>query len=411
MRSFSDVVIVNDTAHVNGGAAQIALTSAIALANAGSRVTVFAAVAPTMTGLLHTPNLRVVVTGQHEILSDPSRVRAATQGIWNVTAARTLAETLSELDPARSVVHFHGWTKALSASVIKVTTDKKFPAIITLHEYFTACPIGSFYNHQRQEICQLAPLSRNCIMENCDARSYRDKLWRVARQAVQRYVGMVPGGIKHFITLSDMSERVLTPTLPASARLYRVNNPIDSEHRPMVDVESNQEFAYVGRLSPEKGAVLFARAAREADVRSVFVGDGECAQDVRRFKPDAEITGWLTREGVTDRIAQSRALVFPSLWYETSGLVISEAAALGVPAVVSDRSVARERVIDGVTGRHFRGGDAASLAAVLRQLKSGPLAATLGAEAYRSYWSSPQQMSRHIAELVDVYERVIVDAA
>ncbi len=410
-RGLTDVVIVNDAAHINGGAAQVALSSAIALAHSGCRVTVFAAFGPAMPELLNTPNLRLIMTGQHEILTDPSRVRAATQGIWNVSAARALNRILRELDPSRSIVHFHGWTKALSPSVLKVTIDRNFRAIITLHEYFTACPIGSFYNHQRRAICELDPLSTRCIMENCDSRSYRDKLWRVTRQAVQRYIGMVPNGVRHFITLSDMSEKILAPTLPVNARLHRVNNPIDTERRPKADIESNQAFTFVGRLSPEKGALLFARAAHTAGVQAVFVGDGECAEEVRAANPDADITGWLTRDAVTERLARSRALVFPSLWYETSGLVISEAAALGVPAIVSDSSVAKERVSDGLTGKHFRGGDGRSLSAVLQLLKDGPLSAALGAEAYRAYWESPQQMSRHLSDLMSVYESVIFDAA
>jgi glycosyltransferase involved in cell wall biosynthesis len=407
----TDVVIVNDTAHINGGSSQVALSSAIALARSGFRVTVVAAVGPAMPELLDTPNLRLVLSDQYEIASDPSRLRAATQGIWNVAAGRLLAETLAKLDRARTIVHFHSWTKALSSSVVKVAIDRLFPSVITLHEYFTVCPIGSFYNHQRQEICKLEPMSRSCIMEHCDSRSYRDKVWRVARQAVQRSIGRVPGGVKHFITISDMSEAILAPALPRTACLHRVNNPIDAERKPKADVRSNDAFTYVGRLSPEKGVTLFARAAQDAGVRAVFVGDGECADEVRRCNPSAEITGWLPRAGVTERLASARALVFPSLWYENSPLVISEAAALGVPSIVADTSAARERVANGLTGRLFRGGDETRLSAALKLFKNGPLSAVLGAEAYREYWESPQHMTRHLAELTRVYDTILQDAA
>jgi glycosyltransferase involved in cell wall biosynthesis len=409
--SIADVVIVNDFAYVNGGSSQVALSSGAALARSGVRVTMFSAVGPAMPELENTVNLRVVLTGQHEIVNDPSRLRAATQGIWNVAAARALTETLRELDPKRTIVHFHGWTKALSSSVVRAAIDSGFPAVITLHEYFTACPIGSFYNHRREGICKLEPMSRSCIMENCDSRSYADKAWRVARQAVQRSAGRIPDGVRDFITISDMSAAILTRHLPATARMHRVNNPIDAERRPRAKVESNDAFTYVGRLSPEKGALLFARAAQAAGVRAVFVGDGECVDDIRRSNPSVEITGWLPRAAVAERLAGARALVFPSLWYENSPLVISEAAALGVPAIVADTSAGRERVADGLTGRYFRGGDGLSLTAALKLLKSGPLSAALGASAYREYWESPQHMARHLADLTHVYETILRDGS
>jgi glycosyltransferase involved in cell wall biosynthesis len=408
--SVTDVVIVNDSAHINGGSSQVALSSAVALARAGWRVTVFAAAGPAMTELRETPNLRLVLMDQREIADDPSRLRAAAQGIWNLPAARTFAKTLAGLDPRTSVVHAHGWTKALSASVLREALDRTFPVVITLHEYFAACPIGSLYNHRREEICRLSPMSVRCVMENCDPRSYRDKMWRVARQAVQRSIGRVPAGVRDFITISDMSESILLPHLPMTARIHRVNNPIDAERRPRAKVESNLDFTYVGRLSPEKGAPLFARAAREANVRAVFIGDGQCAEEVRRANPDAEITGWLTRSAVTNRLANARALVFPSLWYENAPLVVSEAAALGVPAIVADTSAAKERVADGLTGRHFRGGDGLSLTAALTLFKDGRLSAALGAEAYRDYWSSPQPMARHLADLERVYDTAVRNA-
>jgi glycosyltransferase involved in cell wall biosynthesis len=400
----TDIVVVNDSAHIDGGSTQVALTSAIALARSGLRVTVFAAVGPAMPLLLDTPNLRVVLTDQRAIVDDPSRVRAAVQGIWNRPAARMFADTLAGLDPLSTVVHAHGWTKALSSSVMRTAMDAHFPIVITLHEYFTACPIGSFYNHRRKEICHLTAMSPGCLIENCDPRSYRDKVYRIVRQEVASSTGKVPTGIRDFITISDLSEAVLRPYLPATARLHRVNNPIESTHRPKTNVAGNADFTYVGRLSPEKGAPLFARAAHAAGVRAVFIGDGECAGEVRRENPDAEITGWLSHGDVTERLAHARALVLPSLWYENSPLVVSEAAALGVPAIVADSSAAKERVADGVTGRLFRGGDGISLTAALRLLSDGPLSAALGSEAYKRYWESPQAMDHHVVQLTDVYE-------
>ena len=288
-----DVIIVNDAAHINGGSSEVALSSAIALADAGHSVTVFAAMEPIMPALTTRPNLSVICTAQRDILSDPSRIRAATQGIWNAAAARAFSRVLDSRDPWRTIVHFHGWTKALSSSVVNVALRRAFPIVVTLHEYFVACPLGSFYNHRKGQICGLVPLGTSCLSENCDPRRHRDKIWRLARHTVQRAAGQVPTGIRHFITISDLSESILAPLLPASARLHRVPNPISIERREPAPVAANSAFTYIGRLSPEKGASLFARVAADLDLPTVFVGDGECSNEIRRCHPKAEITGWL----------------------------------------------------------------------------------------------------------------------
>ncbi len=65
----------------------------------------------------------------------------------------------------------------------------------------------------------------------------------------------------------------------------------------------------------------------------MFIGDGP----LRPIEATgARVTGWLSAEDVQRELEHARCLVFPSLWYETYGLVVNEAAARGIPAIVSD---------------------------------------------------------------------------
>src|SRR5262245_31426272 len=98
------VLVVNDFAHVNGGAAQVALSSAQGLAERGYRVILLSAVAP-VSGDLSGSGIEVVLTDQHEIANDPSPLRAAVQGLWNVRARRAMREVLRSCDRATTVVH------------------------------------------------------------------------------------------------------------------------------------------------------------------------------------------------------------------------------------------------------------------------------------------------------------------
>ena len=131
-------------------------------------------------------------------------------------------------------------------------------------------------------------------------------------------------------------------------------------------------------------------------------------KELARLAPHALFTGWVSPEVARGKIRQSRALIFPSLWYETQGLVVAEAAAMGVPAIVPTTSAAREWVEDGVTGLHFQGGDAADLARKIILLRdNAAIAAAMGKEAYRRYWLQPATLAKHCDDLEQVYRQLL----
>lgn len=400
------IIIVNDFAFVNAGTAQVALLSAGGLVRSGHDVTLFAAVGP-FDAQYHLPGLRVICTGQHEIVTDPQRGRAAVQGIWNTYAAHVMAAFLAEMDPCETVIHLHGWTKGLSSSVIRAAVVRGFRVVATLHDYFAACPNGGFFNYQTQEICHLDPLSRQCIQTNCDARSYPQKLWRVARQVVAHRFGLYPRGVRHFITISDVSEAALAPYLPADAVFHRIPNPTAAVQDVPVDAGSNRTFVCVGRLAPEKGVTLLARAAHGTGLPVRFIGDGAERASVEAACPEASISGWVSGGIVTEELRRARTLVLPSLWYEGQPLAVGEAAALGVPAIVPDTCAAREMVVDGKTGLWFRGGSTEDLAEKMKFMRSDAQVQAMGDAAYRQFWRDAYTLERHVGELEKLYDNVL----
>ncbi len=405
-----EVIVINDFAETNGGAAQVALASAFGLAHRGHSVTLFSAVTPAAALPTHA-NLTLVITGQQEIAADPNRLRAAVQGIWNTQARHKLRATLMELDPQSSIVHLHGWSKALSSSVVRESIARRFKIVCTLHDYFIACPNGGFYNFRTNAICHLDPLSLRCVWENCDSRSYPQKVWRVARQIVQRTFGGIPDGISAFVAVSKFSKDVLQPFLPGGCRVFEIQNPVIIDKNPPVLINDSSPFLYMGRLSPEKGGALLAAAAAEIDCDLVYVGDGVARRDIELQDGNARFTGWLPRSEALNWLRTARALILPSLWYETQGMVVLEAAAMGVPAVVADTSAARDLVEDGRSGLWFHGGDVKSLRTAMQQLNSTPVAHAMGRCAYEHYWRDPPTIDEHVLKLEHAYLEILRGAA
>jgi glycosyltransferase involved in cell wall biosynthesis len=406
-----NIVVANDVAHVNGGAAKIALGSAKALAQRGHRVTLFTAVGPIADDLAGVPNLRHVFLDQKDVWSDPNRVRAATHSLWNAEAAARMRETLAPLNPADTVVHLHSWTKALSSSVVRAAFSLGFRVVVTLHDFMSVCPTGTLFHHGTGRCCGLRPLSAACVTANCDARSYAHKLWRVGRQVVQLSAGFLPSGAGDFVTISVASERVFRDLLPRGARLHHVQNFTDVPRVETVRVEQNDAVMYIGRLSAEKGPTVLAECAARMNLRAVFVGDGELAPAVRERYPAAEITGWLTSDQVRRQLRRARVLVLPSVWFELQGLVVAEAAAMGVPAIVPGTSGASEWVADGTTGLWFAAGDVDDLCRKVGQVMDDPqLAGRMGRAAHQRFWSSPPTIDRHARELERVYTSMLAQA-
>ena len=402
-----NIVILNDFASVSGGAAAVAISSAKGLAARGHRVIFFAAVGP-VDPIFHASGIEVIDTGQLGIRADTTRFAAQWQMTWNFEAARVLRRRLSALDPERTIIHLHGWTKALSSSVAQASASRNFRVVCTLHDYAVACPRGSFFDRASMDHCRRRPLSLACVTSDCDGGgNLALKLFRTVRQATQQSIGKIPSRIDAFVTVSRFSQAIIEPYLPADRIVVEIPNPIGTVRSEPVDVAGNHLFLMAGRLTVEKGAVLLARTARECGVPVVFVGDGPCRSEIASVNPSAEITGWLPPVDVERHMRRARALVLPSLWYEMQGLVAPEAAALGVPAVVSATCAAIESVRDGVTGLHFRNGDRASLAAALRRMLDDTLVRRLGAASYQAFWETPPTLERHVEFLEKLYQTVL----
>jgi len=402
-----NIIVVNDYGSVTGGAAKVAIASLNALADLGHQVIFVSSVGPIDLSI-DTSRIKVVCFGFHDLIGNPSKISAARHGIWDSRCASRFGKLLESYNPADTIIHLHTWVKSLTSSVVAEAYSHGFRIVCTLHDYFIVCPNGGLYNYQKRLLCELAPMSPVCISTNCDSRSYSQKLWRVARQIVQHKFGHIPDGIKNFITISDYSETILRKWIPDNIRFYRVHNPIDIDKTTPADPTANDRFTFIGRLSPEKGAALFAAAALKADVKAVFFGSGSEDRAILDVNSHVELCGWQDYTGVIEAIRNSRAIIFPSLLHETQGLVVSEAAALGIPAIASDACAARDNIVDGKTGLLFRSGDVADLSRKLAMLQNDPLLASrLGKAAYEKYWASPSTLEIHVKTLVRCYVEIL----
>lgn len=340
-KKIKNVLVINDFDYIQGGASKVAIQTANLLKENNPDLTVyFFSGAHDSKSNLREDVINICIN-QGESLRDKNKLRGAINNLYNFKAKKRLKELLLTLDRDGTIIHVHGWTKCLSSSVFDIAFKMKFKIVLTLHDYFTACPNGGYFNYQKNEIWTVKPFSLKYILNNCDSRNYFFHLYRLLRFFIQDKIVRLNDRLTDVITISDFSEKVLKRTLNPKTRIHRVYNPIDLDpNREIVDYTKNDYFLYVGRVSKEKGVDIFCEGVTKANKKGVVVGDGSELEKLKKEYPNIEFVGWKNSQEVKEYMKKARALVFSSRWYETMGLTVLEAISCGIPVIVTSNTSA-----------------------------------------------------------------------
>lgn len=396
------IIIVNDYSYVNGGIGMVALSSAKALVEKGYRVILFSAVSPIDPSLL-IAGVEVVCLEQNDILRSPNRMKAIWQGLWNKKAEQAFGQLLSTIDPENSVIHFHGWYKALSCSVLYVAGKMKFSTFITLHDFSLYCPNGGLYNYKNRINCSLNPMGMRCLLCDCDSRSYLHKIWRYVRSWIQKEVISKNEKIS-FISISALTTNLFYKYYKnKNSCLYRVNNSISSGvTKERVSVENNDYYLFMARLSVEKGINLFCEAITQLGLKGIVLGDGYLLDSYKERYPSIIFTGWVMGEEKENYIRSAKTFIFTSILFETFGLSVAEMLSYGIPCIVPDKCAAAELVRNGENGFLFESNNLLSLKEAIVRMENMNIHA-LSVNTFSSFPHRNYSMKAHCSALLHCY--------
>ena len=268
-----NIIIINDFNYIQGGASKVAIQTANLLCEDYNII--FFSGDSKETNVLDS-RVKNICTNQGEALKDKNKLRGAINGIYNFRAKKELEKILKTLNKEETIIHIHGWTKCLSSSVFDIIFKMKFKVILTMHDYFIACPNGGYFNYKQNKICNKNAMSWKCIKCNCDSRNYIFKIYRILRQLVQNKKVKINEKVTDVILISNKSEQILKQTLNKNIKIHRVYNPIEFKS-DIEDIEpsNNKYYLYVGRISKEKGVDIFCEAIEQLDLKGIVVGDGK----------------------------------------------------------------------------------------------------------------------------------------
>ncbi|WP_278372294.1 glycosyltransferase family 4 protein [Segatella bryantii] len=402
-----NIVIINDRAYISGGAGKVALTSAKLLVKKGLRVILFTAVGPVDPDLIKH-GVEVICLGQNGILQEKNIFKGFIQGLWNNNANECLKELLERLDPSSTIIHFHGWSKALSPAIWNSIIRYQFKFVITMHDYFLLCPNMGLYNYQTRCLCNCKPSSLFCYLRNCDSRNYLFKLYRSLRGIIQMCQLRKLKGRVNIITISDTNKKVCYNTLNQFVKKwYTVQNPIDLNSKLIIDASNNKKYLFMARLSPEKGIDMFCEALSQLNLKGIVLGDGPISQKFKDKYPNIEFCGWLTGTAKDTKIRECKALIFPSLWYEGAPLTIPEILSYGIPCIVPDKCAASEIIKDGFNGYIFEIGNLESLINAINRNENSNIV-DIQHNIMNSFEIGKYSYNHHVNSLLNVYHDMLV---
>lgn len=330
--------------------------------------------------------------------------------VWNPATHDALSRTLERVSP--DVVHIHNTFPILSPSILYACRNARVPVVATLHNYKLLCASGDFF--RRGHVCHDCATGSTApaLLHRCYRGSAAATLPPVLAARVHRKAWLEL--VSAYIFISAAMRRLLSPLGFDPGRAFVKHNLVPGLGVPAsARATPKRQVAYIGRLDAAKGVPLLVDAwdgyradAGDQALRLVIAGDGPLRHDLEQWaasRPSVRLAGHLSRPECADLMSESRAVILPSLWEETFGLVVVEAMALGVPSIASNHGSFPELVADGADGVLFRPGDPGDLARMITDVDLDQQRfASYGRNA-RATYERRHDPERNIDALLDIY--------
>jgi len=333
------------------------------------------------------------------------------RSIWSRETHHELTAVLREQRP--DVVHVHNTFPLLSAAVLYACRDARVPVVATIHNYRLACANGTFF--RQGAVCHDCAdgLPARAVLHGC----YRGSPAATAPVALamslhrQAWRSLVSA----YVFISTSQRDLLKGFDPEPDRVFVRYNLIPRRTRP--ELARTPTVVYAGRLDEAKGARLlmagwdhYRSTSGETGLNLVIAGGGPLGDEVAAWastRPSVDMTGQVSGDQCAELISRARAVLLPSAWEETFGLVAVEAMAAGVPPIAAGHGSFTELITPGVDGVLFSPGDPAALGLAIADVDRDPAQYEVYGDQARKTYEERFDPQRSVAELLEIYRYAI----
>lgn len=174
--------------------------------------------------------------------------------------------------------------------------------------------------------------SLDCLLSNCDKKSYLVKIYRFVRFKLQTYFINKSKSNIIFVALNEYQENLLENR---NLNYIKYKNKINAKSfLNSTDICKNNEIFYLGRGDPEKGIETIFYISSRYSVTAI--GGMNSINN-----PNLKTLPWISSSKRINTILSNnaRVVIFPSIWLEADPLVPWEVMSLGIPVIASKDNV------------------------------------------------------------------------
>jgi glycosyltransferase involved in cell wall biosynthesis len=235
------------------------------------------------------------------------------------------------------IIHVHS-VVGIGYNCLKLIANKRTPTVVTFHDFGLVCLNLSMY--YKGNPCDRYHAS--CAFSRDLKVGYLRKMQTLCLSAPSEAI------------LSAVCERI--PLVPGLRRA--VKNPLKFHPQPARTRPSGPpQYVYVGQIQETKGVRFWLEIVHPILERSgggiTLLGTGQQLEMLaERYKGSRQVNfkGFVDQATVAEEIANSDALVMPSLWQENSPVVAYHALSYGIPVIASRIGGIPELVTDRENG-------------------------------------------------------------
>ena len=293
-------------------------------------------------------------------LKEMSKLKKITLPVTTVFNPRTYREIKKLIKKENiEIVHVHNTLNLISPAVYYAARAMHVPLVQTIHNFRLLCPGATFYRDGH--ICEdcIEHGLKCAVKHSCYRESKIQTLACALSTTFHRMTGIY--GKINYICLTDFNKKKLLELKQIKPeRVFVKPNFVENKNEYVSEKDRKNQFVFAGRLDKLKGIDFLFEAWKvmgEEAPKLIVCGTGPmedwCKTFIKENVVNIEMRGFVPNDEALKIIANSRALVLPTQWYEGFPMSIVEAFSVGTPVICSDLGNAGSVVEEGVTGYKF----------------------------------------------------------
>ena len=388
------ILIVSKFLYARGGAEVYSINLGEILQKQGHEVRFFSMSYPQNIHVNEDKYFAEEVSFFHSSIS--GRLKAALR-VFGVGIKENYKKILDEFQP--DIVHLNNIHSYLSPIVAKLSYERGIKVIWTIHDYKLICPTYScLYKKLPCEACfsnKANVIFRKCMKNNLSASFLawgEPVYWNKKKLSKWTDTFICPSNF--------IAQKMKQGGYPAE-KLHVICNFINDEKAKFI-TELNPEmkeiaYAYIGRLSEEKGINEFLKVAAKLPYKLYIAGNGPLENELKQKYSSDRIwfLGHLSAIEIIKLLKRVQFSVMPSICYENNPLSVIESLCCGTP-VCGRRIGGIPELLEGNTDNHLFSNEAELISsltemfenssAIERQKLSSNSCKRFSAELYYQRW-------------------------